>query len=148
MFSSTISVSSRLWPQAGNPSLMLMWASNEKGLEPRLFHCLPDKRTDPWLLVYSPVPVIVIFLVYLCVLWAGPRLMKHRGPVDLKGVLIVYNFAMVCLSVYMFYEVSRLVSVFVHSHIFFPLPHLFLVPQMYFLPDFLCSALTYLLTFL
>ncbi|CAL8395698.1 unnamed protein product [Boreogadus saida] len=63
-----------------------------------------DKRTDPWLLVYSPVPVIVIFLVYLCVLWAGPRLMKHRGPVDLKGVLIVYNFAMVCLSVYMFYE--------------------------------------------
>ncbi|KAG7283614.1 hypothetical protein CRUP_020387 [Coryphaenoides rupestris] len=63
-----------------------------------------DQRTDPWLLVYSPVPVVVIFLAYLCVLWAGPQLMKHRAPVELKGVLIVYNFAMVCLSVYMFHE--------------------------------------------
>ncbi|KAL7396973.1 hypothetical protein ABVT39_014364 [Epinephelus coioides] len=65
---------------------------------------VPDKRTDPWLLVYSPVPVALIFLVYLCVVWAGPRLMKHREPVDLKVVLIVYNFAMVGLSAYMCYE--------------------------------------------
>ncbi|XP_049443115.1 elongation of very long chain fatty acids protein 4-like [Epinephelus fuscoguttatus] len=63
-----------------------------------------DKRTDPWLLVYSPVPVALIFLVYLCVVWAGPCLMKHREPVDLKVVLIVYNFAMVGLSAYMCYE--------------------------------------------
>ncbi|XP_035864419.1 ELOVL fatty acid elongase 8b isoform X4 [Sander lucioperca] len=63
-----------------------------------------DKRTDQWLLVYSPVPVALIFLVYLFVVWAGPRLMKHREPLDLKGVLIVYNFAMVGLSGYMFYE--------------------------------------------
>ncbi|XP_061593622.1 ELOVL fatty acid elongase 8b [Cololabis saira] len=63
-----------------------------------------DKRTDPWLLVYSPVPVLIIFLLYLGVVWAGPRLMKHREPVDLKPVLIVYNFAMVGLSAYMFHE--------------------------------------------
>ncbi|XP_021477386.1 very long chain fatty acid elongase 4-like isoform X1 [Oncorhynchus nerka] len=63
-----------------------------------------DKRTDPWLLVYSPMPVASIFLLYLGVVWAGPKLMKHRQPVDLKAVLIVYNFAMVCLSVYMFHE--------------------------------------------
>ncbi|XP_036067332.1 ELOVL fatty acid elongase 8b isoform X1 [Oryzias melastigma] len=63
-----------------------------------------DKRTDPWLLVYSPVPVALIFLVYLCVIWAGPRLMKSREPVDLRVVLIVYNFAMVGLSAYMFHE--------------------------------------------
>ena len=66
---------------------------------------VPDQRTDPWLLVYSPVPVTVIFLVYLILVWAGPRLMKHREPVDLKVVLIVYNFAMVGLSAYMFHEV-------------------------------------------
>ncbi|XP_026201223.1 ELOVL fatty acid elongase 8b [Anabas testudineus] len=65
---------------------------------------LGDKRTDPWLLVHSPVPVALIFLVYLAVVWAGPRLMKHRQPVDLKAVLIVYNFSMVGLSAYMFYE--------------------------------------------
>lgn len=64
-----------------------------------------DKRTDPWLLVYSPVPVTLIFMVYLCLVWAGPRLMRHKEPVDLQLVLVVYNFAMVGLSAYMFYEV-------------------------------------------
>ncbi|XP_035279740.1 ELOVL fatty acid elongase 8a [Anguilla anguilla] len=63
-----------------------------------------DKRTDPWLLVYSPMPVTVVFLCYLFVLWAGPKFMKHREPVDLKAVLIVYNFTMVCWSAYMFHE--------------------------------------------
>ncbi|XP_037530683.1 ELOVL fatty acid elongase 8b [Nematolebias whitei] len=63
-----------------------------------------DKRTDPWLLVFSPVPVALIFLVYLGVIWAGPRLMKHREPVDLRVVLIGYNFSMVLLSAYMFHE--------------------------------------------
>ncbi|XP_068599352.1 ELOVL fatty acid elongase 8b [Brachionichthys hirsutus] len=63
-----------------------------------------DKRTDPWPLVYSPVPVSLIFLVYLCVVRVGPRLMKHKQPVDLRVVLIIYNFAMVGLSAYMFYE--------------------------------------------
>ncbi|KAF7652873.1 hypothetical protein LDENG_00091280 [Lucifuga dentata] len=63
-----------------------------------------DKRTDPWLLIYSPIPVSVIFLVYLGVVWAGPRLMKERKPFNLKAVLIVYNFAMVGLSGYMFHE--------------------------------------------
>ncbi|KAJ8346163.1 hypothetical protein SKAU_G00303560, partial [Synaphobranchus kaupii] len=63
-----------------------------------------DKRTDPWLLVYSPIPVIVIFICYLFLLWSGPKFMKRREPVDLKAVLIVYNFTMVCLSVYMFHE--------------------------------------------
>ncbi|XP_003974148.1 ELOVL fatty acid elongase 8b [Takifugu rubripes] len=63
-----------------------------------------DKRTDPWLLVYSPIPVAFLFLLYLGVVWLGPRLMRNRQPVDLKVVLIVYNFAMVGLSAYMFHE--------------------------------------------
>lgn len=65
----------------------------------------PDKRTDPWLLVYSPIPVAFFFLLYLGVVWLGPRLMRNRQPVDLKVFLIVYNFAMVGLSAYMFHEV-------------------------------------------
>ncbi|XP_044074627.1 ELOVL fatty acid elongase 8a isoform X3 [Siniperca chuatsi] len=63
-----------------------------------------DKRTDNWLLVYSPVPISCIFLCYLVIIWVGPKLMAKRQPVNLKTVLIVYNFAMVCLSAYMFYE--------------------------------------------
>lgn len=78
------------------------WCLEVPDAEP--YH-VPDKRTDPWPLVYSPVPVSLIFLVYLCVVWVGPRLMKHRRPVDLRVVLIVYNFVMVGLSAYMFHEV-------------------------------------------
>lgn len=63
-----------------------------------------DKRTDNWMLVYSPVPVACIFLGYLIILWVGPKLMSRRSPVNLKPVLLVYNFAMVCLSAYMCYE--------------------------------------------
>ncbi|XP_016128461.1 elongation of very long chain fatty acids protein 4-like isoform X2 [Sinocyclocheilus anshuiensis] len=63
-----------------------------------------DKRTDPWLLIYSPVPIICMFLCYLGIIWIGPKLMKHTEPVNLKAVLIVYNFAMVGLSIYMFHE--------------------------------------------
>ncbi|MBN3302382.1 ELOV4 protein, partial [Amia calva] len=66
--------------------------------------CFSDKRTDPWLLVYSPVPVAAIFLCYLFLVWSGPKFMKSREPVNLRTVLIVYNFTMVCLSAYMFYE--------------------------------------------
>ncbi|KAG7227413.1 hypothetical protein INR49_000418 [Caranx melampygus] len=63
-----------------------------------------DSRTDNWLLVHSPVPISCIFLCYLLIIWAGPRLMAKRQPVNLKPVLVVYNFSMVCLSAYMFYE--------------------------------------------
>ncbi|XP_016403635.1 elongation of very long chain fatty acids protein 4-like, partial [Sinocyclocheilus rhinocerous] len=62
------------------------------------------KRTDPWLLIYSPVPIICIFLCYLGIIWIGPKLMKHKEPMNIKALLIVYNFAMVGLSIYMFHE--------------------------------------------
>lgn len=34
--------------------------------------------------------------------------MARRQPVNLRSVLILYNFAMVCLSAYMFYEVNAI----------------------------------------
>uniref|UniRef100_A0A3Q1JD50 Elongation of very long chain fatty acids protein n=1 Tax=Anabas testudineus TaxID=64144 RepID=A0A3Q1JD50_ANATE len=63
-----------------------------------------DRRTEHWLLVYSPVPITCIFMCYLIIMWAGPKIMANRQPVNLKPILIPYNFAMVCLSAYMFYE--------------------------------------------
>uniref|UniRef100_A0A8C5Q9D7 Elongation of very long chain fatty acids protein n=1 Tax=Leptobrachium leishanense TaxID=445787 RepID=A0A8C5Q9D7_9ANUR len=63
-----------------------------------------DSRTDPWLLVYSPAPVILIFSVYLVLVALGPRLMGSREPFTLHYVLLIYNVALVGLSVYMFYE--------------------------------------------
>uniref|UniRef100_A0A3Q2Y7Y9 Elongation of very long chain fatty acids protein n=1 Tax=Hippocampus comes TaxID=109280 RepID=A0A3Q2Y7Y9_HIPCM len=63
-----------------------------------------DKRIENWPLVYSPVPVCWIILCYLFIVWAGPKLMAKKEAVNLKLVLIAYNFTMVCLSAYMFYE--------------------------------------------
>ncbi|XP_049603530.1 ELOVL fatty acid elongase 8a [Syngnathus scovelli] len=63
-----------------------------------------DKRIENWLLVYSPVPVGFIIMCYLFVVWVGPKLMARKEPVNLKLVLIVYNFTMVSLSAYMLYE--------------------------------------------
>ncbi|KAE8578240.1 hypothetical protein XENTR_v10023414 [Xenopus tropicalis] len=63
-----------------------------------------DPRTDPWLLVYSPVPVILIFAVYLVLVALGPRLMDKREAFTLRSVLLIYNLALVGLSAYMFYE--------------------------------------------
>ncbi|XP_020788792.2 elongation of very long chain fatty acids protein 4-like [Boleophthalmus pectinirostris] len=63
-----------------------------------------DKRTDTWPLVYSPVPVALIHLLYLCVVQFGPSLMRHCTCFDLRPLLIVYNFSMVGLCAYMCYE--------------------------------------------
>ncbi|XP_073505020.1 very long chain fatty acid elongase 4-like isoform X2 [Phyllobates terribilis] len=63
-----------------------------------------DSRTDPWLLVYSPVPVTLIFAIYLILVALGPKIMEGREPFTLRSVLLVYNLALVGLSAYMFYE--------------------------------------------
>ncbi|XP_046353443.1 elongation of very long chain fatty acids protein 4-like [Haliotis rufescens] len=63
-----------------------------------------DPRVSGWLLMDSPVPSVVIFLLYLLVVWLGPRIMAGRKPVNLKLVLIPYNFGLVALSCYMFCE--------------------------------------------
>ena len=45
----------------------------------------------------------------MIICFIGPKLMAKRQPFEIKGVLIVYNFGMVLLSVYMFKEVIKLV---------------------------------------
>lgn len=58
-------------------------------------------------LMQSPIPMSAILLCYLFfVLYLGPRIMANRKPFQLKGPMIVYNFALVALSIYIVYEVS------------------------------------------
>lgn len=55
----------------------------------------------------SPIPMTTILLCYLFfVLYLGPRIMANRKPFQLKEAMIVYNFMLVVLSVYIVYEVS------------------------------------------
>ncbi|XP_054630049.1 elongation of very long chain fatty acids protein 7a isoform X1 [Dunckerocampus dactyliophorus] len=64
-----------------------------------------DSRTGNWLLMSSPVPQTVIITMYIYFVTSlGPRIMENRKAFDLKGVLVVYNFSVVVLSLYMCYE--------------------------------------------
>lgn len=59
-------------------------------------------------LMQSPIPMSAILLCYLLfVLYLGPRIMANRKPFQLKEAMIVYNFALVALSIYIVYEVSQ-----------------------------------------
>lgn len=64
-----------------------------------------DPRLKDYLLMQSPVPMTAILLCYLFfVLYLGPRIMADRKPFQLKEAMIVYNFALVALSIYIVYE--------------------------------------------
>lgn len=56
----------------------------------------------------SPLPQTIIIAAYIYFVTSlGPRIMENRKAFDLKGILIVYNFGVVALSLYMCYEVSH-----------------------------------------
>ncbi|XP_039531810.1 elongation of very long chain fatty acids protein 7a [Pimephales promelas] len=64
-----------------------------------------DPRTKDWLLMPSPIPQTAIILFYIFFVTSlGPRIMENRKPFNLKPVLVIYNFSVVALSVYMCYE--------------------------------------------
>ncbi len=59
----------------------------------------------------SPIPSALICLGYFVVVCMGPRLMANRSAFKIRELLIIYNFAMVALSGYLFYEVNRLKTI-------------------------------------
>uniref|UniRef100_A0A1A7WF25 Elongation of very long chain fatty acids protein 7 n=1 Tax=Iconisemion striatum TaxID=60296 RepID=A0A1A7WF25_9TELE len=64
-----------------------------------------DSRTENWLMMSSPIPPTIIITAYIYFVTSlGPRIMENRKAFDLKGILIVYNFSVVVLSLYMIYE--------------------------------------------
>ncbi|XP_065226410.1 very long chain fatty acid elongase 4-like isoform X2 [Planococcus citri] len=67
-------------------------------------HSLSDNRTKGWLMVDSPIPTIMYTILYLIIVYVGPRLMKSRKPFKLTWALIPYNLAMALLNFYIAYE--------------------------------------------
>ncbi|KYN23394.1 Elongation of very long chain fatty acids protein 7 [Trachymyrmex cornetzi] len=64
-----------------------------------------DPRVSDWPLMDSPVPTILIVLLYLYgVVIFGPRMMANRKPYKLRGVLVAYNAFQVVFSLGMMYE--------------------------------------------
>lgn len=63
-----------------------------------------DARSRDLPLVADPIYVICAAIAYLVMVTVGPRLMEKRQPLQLRNVLLVYNFMSVALSIYMMYE--------------------------------------------
>jgi len=72
-----------------------------------------DPRVKDWLWMQSPIPTLLLCMLYLLCVAVGPKLMKNRKPFDLRYLLIIYNFSLVALSVYIVYQVC-LVCVYVY----------------------------------
>lgn len=64
-----------------------------------------DPRVGDWLLMPSPYPTLILTALYLLIVYLGPKYMEKREAFSLKYFIIVYNFLLVILSAYMFYEV-------------------------------------------
>uniref|UniRef100_A0A3P8VVJ0 Elongation of very long chain fatty acids protein n=1 Tax=Cynoglossus semilaevis TaxID=244447 RepID=A0A3P8VVJ0_CYNSE len=66
-----------------------------------------DSRTNDWLLMSSPFPQTFIIVAYIYFVTSlGPKIMENRKAFDLKSVLVVYNFIVVVLSLYMPFVMS------------------------------------------
>ncbi|XP_019959645.1 elongation of very long chain fatty acids protein 1a [Paralichthys olivaceus] len=64
-----------------------------------------DARVRDYPLMKSPVEMTTILLAYVFLsVYAGPRLMAHRKPFNLKVAMIVYNLSMVLLNAYIVFE--------------------------------------------
>lgn len=70
-----------------------------------LFNQLADSRTNDWWLIGNPIyPASILVCYIVFVLYVGPRIMKNRKPMELRYILIVYNFAQVLVSMWLFHE--------------------------------------------
>lgn len=71
------------------------------------FLLITDPRVKDWPMMSSPFPTLA-----LCVFYAyfskslAPKLMEKRKPMDLRTVLVIYNFFQTIFSAWIFYEVS------------------------------------------
>lgn len=64
-----------------------------------------DPRVNDWAMMSSPFPTLGICLSYVVFSKVlGPKLMENRKPLDLRGVLIMYNLIQTLFSLWIFCE--------------------------------------------
>uniref|UniRef100_A0A8C3X1C3 Elongation of very long chain fatty acids protein n=1 Tax=Catagonus wagneri TaxID=51154 RepID=A0A8C3X1C3_9CETA len=63
-----------------------------------------DLRVKGWFLLDNYIPTLVCSILYLLIVWLGPKYMKNRQPFSCRGILVVYNLGLTLLSLYMFCE--------------------------------------------
>ncbi|XP_037248230.1 elongation of very long chain fatty acids protein 5 isoform X2 [Falco rusticolus] len=63
-----------------------------------------DPRVKGWLLLENYTPTFIFSVLYLLIVWLGPKYMRNKQPFSCRGILVVYNLGLTLLSLYMFYE--------------------------------------------
>lgn len=67
-----------------------------------------DHRMDGWPLMDNPLWTVLICLMYVySVKVLGPRFMENRSPLELRGLLMVYNVFQVLFNAWLFWEVGQ-----------------------------------------
>ncbi|XP_065923120.1 very long chain fatty acid elongase 7-like isoform X2 [Magallana gigas] len=63
-----------------------------------------DERLRGWPFMDSPVPVLTVFVLYLMMVKQGPKMMEQRKPFQVQGPMVLYNLAVMVLSIYITFE--------------------------------------------
>lgn len=59
-----------------------------------------DPRVENWPMMSSPLPTLGAFILYLLLANYGPTMMKSRKPLQLRGLLVVYNLYVAALNLW------------------------------------------------
>ncbi|KAM8778197.1 very long chain fatty acid elongase 5 isoform 2-T3 [Rhynchonycteris naso] len=63
-----------------------------------------DTRVKGWFLLDNYIPTFICSVIYLLIVWLGPKYMKNRQPFSCRRILVLYNLGLTLLSLYMFCE--------------------------------------------
>jgi hypothetical protein len=77
-----------------------------------------DPRTTDLLWLRTPEVALIAVAAYLLFVIIGPRWMEKREPLNLKPLIVVYNFAMVFMSAYMCAQVGLFMNLNTNGTLF------------------------------
>ena len=79
-----------------------------------------DKRMDEYPLMSNPLHTAMICCVYFyLIIFAGPRYMKDRKPMEIRTFMIIYNALMVLLSSYIVVQVRKVDKTSIYTVVIF-----------------------------
>ena len=94
-----------LWRNLGTKRFLIfnIWLVDVSEILKNQIYFNTDRRVEEWPLMSSPLPTVLICLIYVLTVkvW-GPRLMRDRPAFELRRTLIVYNFVQVLFSAWIF----------------------------------------------
>lgn len=104
-----------MWPLKGFPSRSILDTASSRCIElfplqnlsVHMILFVSDPRVKGWLLLENYTPTFIFSVLYLLIVWLGPKYMRNKQPFSCRGILVVYNLGLTLLSLYMFYEVGK-----------------------------------------